>query len=154
MAYNIAASAKAPAPMAPSPTANWFAAPVGLAVALAADWLAALAADEAADDALATTELTEAEMLEATELTEALTLEARLEASEAAEDAALEASLVADPAAPPAPVALAIAALWPEVQVAAAGCKESWSVTGLDEDGLQTRTKSEEADTGSQMLWA
>ena len=104
--YNKAANPNTPAPIAPSPIPTWFAAPVGLAVALAADALAALAADEAEELALEAAELTDAEALDIAELMDALALEAFEER--------LPETELADAAAPVVP-------LDEEVQVAEAG---------------------------------
>jgi len=134
--YKRAANPNIPAPIAPRPTATWFAAPVGVAVAEAADALPALAAEDAAELALEAAELRDALALEAAELKEADALDAREEAADEALDARSETELLALAAAPvPVAVELAVPLLADEVQVADAG-------------------NNEEAETGSQMLWA
>jgi hypothetical protein len=110
-----AANPSIPAPMAPKPTANWFAAPVGLAVADVADALAALAAEDAEELALEAAELRDAETLEAAELRDA-------EALDAAELSDLD--VVDAPPAAAVPVAVPVLKLVLEVQVADAGYKE------------------------------
>ncbi|KAJ9606175.1 hypothetical protein H2200_009136 [Cladophialophora chaetospira] len=100
--YNKAATPNNPAPTAPNPTTNWFAAPVGLALADVAA-LAALAAEDTA--------VMDAEAREETssELKEALTLEALEAAAEETELAVAPAPLV--PVAVALPVEAAVAPL-------------------------------------------